>query len=421
MAEMKIGFAKTDITPPVGTELGGYAGYRPCAGVHDPLHCRAVVLEQNGSRYALVSLELMCVDEALYHRIAEAVAHLGISRQRLLACAIHTHAAPQGSVPGEGPLDGVNNTCIRDAAGFTAYMMTVVAAAAKACEKAAENLESFRVRSGRGIRPRVGSNRHTGGEPGGDLAVIQVCTESGRNLILYNFPCHPTVLSADNLLASADLAADVEGLLGADMAVFLNGAAGDISTRFTRRESSFAECRRMGEVTAAAVEDLLRELAYEEPAPLVGLHTHISLEPRQVQEEAVAREQLEAATARWQAALNGGEDPGTVRILKSYVEGAGVNLEFAQTLRDVRQLDLPVTVFRFCGLDFLSVPGELFSPLQPEGVSVIAYANGYYRYIGGKDAYDAGCYEAMAAILARGQGEVLMEKLRELLLRLKTQ
>ena len=58
------------------------------------------------------------------------------------------------------------------------------------------------------------------------------------------------------------------------------------------------------------------------------------------------------------------------------------------------------------------------SPLQPEGVSVIAYANGYYRYIAGKDAYDAGCYEAMAAILARGQGEVLMEKLRELLLRL---
>ena len=415
MAEMKIGFAKTDITPPVGTELGGYAGYRPCAGAHDPLHCRAVVLEQNGSRYALVSLELMCVDEALYHRIAEAVAHLGISRQRLLACAIHTHAAPQGSVPGEGPLDGVNNTCIRDAAGFTAYMMTVVAAAAKACGKAAENLESFRVRSGRGIRPRVGSNRHTGGAPGGDLAVIQVCTESGRNLILYNFPCHPTVLSADNLLASADLAADVEGLLGADMAVFLNGAAGDISTRFTRRESSFAECRRMGEVTAAAVEDLLRELAYEEPAPLVGLHTHITLQPRQVQEEIVAWVQLEAATARWQAALDGGEDPGTVRILKSYVEGAGVNLEFAQSLSGIREFVVPVTVFRFAGLSFATAPGEFYSTLLPPDITAICYANGYYRYIADKHAYDAGHYEALAAIVARGSGEILSNTLRQLL------
>ena len=45
---MKIGFSKLDITPPVGTPLGGYAGYRPCGAAHDPLHCKAVVLEQAG-------------------------------------------------------------------------------------------------------------------------------------------------------------------------------------------------------------------------------------------------------------------------------------------------------------------------------------------------------------------------------------
>ena len=119
MTAMRIGFSKVNITPPPGTELGGYAGYRPCGGVHDPLHCRAVVLEQAGKRYALVSLELMCVDEALYLRIAQAVRDLGISGERLLVCAIHTHAAPQGSIPGEGPLDAVNNACIVDAAAFT--------------------------------------------------------------------------------------------------------------------------------------------------------------------------------------------------------------------------------------------------------------------------------------------------------------
>ena len=45
MEKLRIGFWKVDITPPLGTELGGYAGYRPCSGVHDMLHCRAVVLE----------------------------------------------------------------------------------------------------------------------------------------------------------------------------------------------------------------------------------------------------------------------------------------------------------------------------------------------------------------------------------------
>ena len=82
---------------------------------------------------------------------------------------------------------------------------------------------------------------------------------------------------------------------------------------------------------------------------------------------------------------------------------------------DLRRLHLPVTVFRFCGLDFASVPGELFSALQPEGISIIGYANGYYRYLGGEDAYEAGYYEALAAIIARGEGEKLVKEILQLI------
>ena len=412
---MKIGFMKTDITPPIGTELGGYAGYRPCSGVHDPLHCRAVVLEQRGVRYALVSLELMCVDEALQARIAQAVAEMGISKEHLLVSAIHSHAAPQGSIPGEGPLDPVNNSCIVHTKEFTDYMRSVVAAAADACKAAAEKLEAFQVRAARGVRPQVGSERHTGAQPGGDLTVIQCRTESGRSLILYNFPCHPTVLSADNLLVSADCAGGVEALLDADMAVFLNGAAGDISTRFTRRESSFAECERMRDVTVEAVTELLSGTTYTAPEPLKGIHKRIKLQAKQVPAEETARKQLEETTLRWQQAISEGADAGTIRILKSYVEGAGVNLEFARTLNCIRELHLPVTVFRFCGQDFVTIPGELFSTLQPQGVSVIGYTNGYYRYVCDEGAYEAGYYEALAAIIARGEGEKLMSEIAQLL------
>lgn len=415
MANMRIGFSKMDITPPVGTELGGYAGYRPCSGVHDMLHSRAVVLEQDNVRYALVQLELMCVDEALFERIAQAVEPLGIAKERLIVCAIHSHAAPQGSVPGEGPLDLVNNSCIVNREAFTDYMLSVVFAAAAACKDAAENLEAFQVRAARGLRPQVGSERHTGARPGGDLTVIQCRTESGRSLILYNFPCHPTVLSADNLLVSADCAGGVEEKLDADMAVFLNGAAGDISTRFTRRESSFTECARMRDVTVEAVEGLLAGLPYAAPEPLTGIHTRITLQAKQVLTEEAARNQLEETTARWQQAVSDGADAGTVRILKSYVEGAGVNLEFAHTLSGIRQLHLPVTAFRFCGLDFVTIPGELFSTLQPDGISVIGYANGYYRYVCDENAYEAGYYEALAAIIARGEGEKLVDEILRIL------
>lgn len=68
----------------------------------------------------------------------------------------------------------------------------------------------------------------------------------------------------------------------------------------------------------------------------------------------------------------------------------------------IHQLHLPVTAFRFCGLDFVSIPGELFSALQPKDVSIIGYANGYYRYIGGEPAYEAAFYEALPGVRASG-------------------
>lgn len=411
---MKIGFSKKDISPPVGMELGGYAGYRPCAGVYDPLWCKAVVLEQEDGRYALVALDLMCVDEPLYHRIAEAVASLGIRRKRLIVCAIHSHAAPAGMIPGAGVLAEVNapvhpqDPMIRD------YMNNVVTSAAQACAEAAATMEAFQVRTARGGIPPVGSERHTGDKPAGALTAIQCRTVSGRLLTVYNFPCHPTVTNAENLQASADFVAGIESRLGGEMAVFLNGAAGDISTRFTRRESTFRECDRMGAIAAEAVRELISQAEFCEPEPLQGTCETIVLKARETDAPEVAEKALAEATALWQEALSRGENPDQVRILKSYVEGAGVNLEFARTMAGITQLHLPVSVFRLWGLNFMSVPGELFSALLPEDTVVIAYANGYFRYICDRTAYDRGYYEALAAIVAPGEGEHLMESIQQM-------
>lgn len=415
---MRIGFAKRNITPPVGTGLAGYAGYRPCSGIHDPLWCKAVLLEQEGMFYGLLALDLMCVDEALHQRIARAVAPLGITEERLVVCAIHSHAAPCGIIAGEGPLGKVNGEGAPEDAAFIDYLQAVIDGAADACREARDHLEAFRLRMARGQTPAVGSERHTGNAGGGELTAAHIRTESGREAILYNFPCHPTVLNAENLQASADFVAGIEAQLGVDMAVFLNGAAGDISTRFTRWESSFAECERMGAIVARQVLALLGDKPFEAPTPLQGGCTRVTLQARRVETEEVADKALQEATARWQQAEKGGADGAALRVLKSYVEGAGVNLEFAHTMQGVKRLHLPVTVFRFGGMDFACVPGELFSSLQPEGVAVIGYANGYYRYIAPRQAYEDGWYEALAAILAPGEGEELVGEIKKLLLRL---
>lgn len=216
--------------------------------------------------------------------------------------------------------------------------------------------------------PPVGSERHTGATPGGDLTVIQCKTESGKLLTLYNFPCHPTVLGPDNLLASADFAAGIEALLNCDIAVFLNGAAGDISTRFTRQESSFAECSRMSQIAAKHVQSVIQNLPFAQPEPLRGIHTMISLQPRPIVSVTTAQAELQERTTQWEDAKTAGADAASLHLLKTYVEGAWVNLEFAKSMAGIQQLDLPVTVFCFAGMEFATIPGELFSTLQPEGL-----------------------------------------------------
>ena len=413
MMESKIGFARRDITPPPGIELGGYAGYRPCSGCHDPLWCKAVVIEQAAHRFAFLAFDLLCVDESLSTHIQDAVKKLGIDT--VIAAAIHSHAAPCGIVLGEGPLALVNQVSESNPEDFRQYTDSIIAKALAACQDACTQLEPFEVRAARGPSPVIGSERHTSDPANPDMTVIQIRTQSGRTLILYQISCHPTVLGPENLLASADFTAGIESRLDCDMAVFFNGAAGDISTRFTRREQTFAECDRIAEIAADAVMDLIRNVPYGAEKEIAGLHTHIKLQPRPVEPLEKARQTLEDAVAHWNAGVEAGLSPTEIRLLKTHVEGAGVALEFSRTMAGLKELLLPVTVFSFAGLQFVTVPGEIFSRLWQLNAVPICYANGYYRYIANSTAYELGYYETMAAIIGKGQGEAFMEHTAQLL------
>ena len=93
--------------------------------------------------------------------------------------------------------------------------------------------------------------------------------------------------------------------------------------------------------------------------------------------------------------------------IKNLSEGAFLKLLFAF-------LSLCFLVAAVCMPD----RNEMFSGLWNLDAVPICYANGYYRYIAGKDAYDAGHYEALAAILAPGEGEILKKKITQLLTQL---
>ena len=97
------GAAVIDITPVPGGRMDGYGARNDVSqGVHDPLHARALVLEQGGARCAIVSCDLlgMHADAGIELRIVPDLGALWArlpraSRSAASACATSDAAVGQ--------------------------------------------------------------------------------------------------------------------------------------------------------------------------------------------------------------------------------------------------------------------------------------------------------------------------------------
>jgi len=91
---VSVGVAKVDVTPKGPVLLAGYAGRTTeHQGVDTPLWARALVIGDE-KRVAVVALDNCGVPQAVTNRLAKRLAKHGISSDRLVVAATHTHNAP---------------------------------------------------------------------------------------------------------------------------------------------------------------------------------------------------------------------------------------------------------------------------------------------------------------------------------------
>ena len=93
---MRAGFGRAEITPPLGVELAGFGYYlgRKCESVRDPLYARAVLIEDGKEKMLLVSCDVLGLSRRIADRILEEAGELGISRDHVLIVSVHTHTGP---------------------------------------------------------------------------------------------------------------------------------------------------------------------------------------------------------------------------------------------------------------------------------------------------------------------------------------
>ena len=94
---LKAGVGKADITPQTGYYLGGWTrADRVAQGQHTRLFSRAMVLERDGRKVALVQVDLFMVPGGMVKQIGEILAARGFSERNILISASHTHSGPGG-------------------------------------------------------------------------------------------------------------------------------------------------------------------------------------------------------------------------------------------------------------------------------------------------------------------------------------
>lgn len=427
------GAATVNVTPPPGFPMAGYYSARGAEGTHDPLFAKALVLETDGTRVALVALDLITTTRGTVEEARKLVEkQTGIPRAHVMISATHSHTGPvlwDGS-PRADVLTGASK-------GTKAYVAELPGKIADAVKRADAARRPARASFGTGKEEGLAFNRRfhmTDGtvgwnpgkknpkivrpagptDPSVPVVLIETDEKAPKPIAVYvNFAMHLDTVGG--LEYSADypyaLSKAIAAVKGDDVVtVFATGCCGDvnhINVNSDAPQKGHGEAARIGTRLAAEVLRTLDEL---KPAGDSGLRVSSELVdlalPAVTADEALAAKQVLAA-------LETGAKP--VPKFLEQVQ-AFKALDVSERLGKPYQVEVQVIALGD-ELAWVSLPGEIFVELglqikrgSPYRQTMIAeLANGSIGYVPNRVAYPQGAYEVVSARCAEGSGERLVD------------
>ena len=430
-----MGAAKVRITPPLGVPLAGYYHERGSEGVHDDLFARAIVIEEDGVRAALVSLDLISTRRGFVEAARQLIEQqTDIPGAHVLIGATHAHTGPilVGDEPGETGRE-------RPTEAAVAYVKTLPELIARSVRQAREQQRPARAWAACGREESLTFNRRfhmrdgsVGWNPGKlnpdiikpagpiDPAVPFAHFETADACPIATYVNYAVHLdNVGGLEISADLPFTLSEALGRvlgpkHVTLWAPGCCGDlnhIDVHWKRPQKGHENAARMGLVLAGEVLRQWPQLAAVDPAPLQVRHQIVQLPLAPIRPEEVTEARAIAQTG------NDRTRADFMRLVKAHQV-----LEVAA--REGRPWEVEVQVVTLgTDLAWVSLPGEIFVQLgldlkldSPFRQTMIAeLANGSIGYIPNRRAYPQGNYEVVSARCAPGSGELLVQTAVDLL------
>ncbi len=251
---LKVGAAVKIITPnPLLPVSGGIGIPKEAIEKKGELTVRAMVLEKNGVRVAIVSVDNIGWPAVLSDRARALVK--SIPAENILVGATHTHSAPDAyGFPDE------NQKTYAD----LAYLDWCIKQMAETINEAVSKLSfaSLKIVVGE-AKGKIAYNYYAPELYNPRCGVIQAIAESGKNkgkaiATLVNYAIHPEVIGSKQGILSPDLCGPLYDRIenkGGGIAIFMNGAQGGMVTADNRLDkdkeaNTWEECIRIGELLA---------------------------------------------------------------------------------------------------------------------------------------------------------------------------
>ena len=295
-ADFRVGFARKDITPPLGVYMPGYYQDRRATAILDPLQINMVAFSDGKTTALVAQVDTESLSDGTANLMRDAITKAtGVARDAILLHASHTHdggqlaaASDAGSCASSGDEKGPNG---KFDATDRLYLDFAVSRAADAATEAVRDLKPARLAIGRSRAERIsfgrrylmkdgsvktnpGTNNPDIVKPVGtaddEVQVVRIDRDGGKPVAILNFQTHPDVIGGTTISADwpgLTRAVFEAATFGEALCVVLNGTEGDVNhcnvlpkpgelnglkRDFDAVDRGYAHAKHMANVLAAA-------------------------------------------------------------------------------------------------------------------------------------------------------------------------
>ena len=410
---------------PSGVYLSGYGDRdKPNIGTHDPIHTKAVTISNGEKTIMFITNDLIGLDEDIANKIIFGIkGNFNIPEENIFISATHTHAAPDIF---DWEFDKRFFQYELNKQAKENIIQTIVENGLKSTKE----LKKVSLEFGQSRCKGVASNRIEKDAPVDDLvsSIFLIGEDKLPICTIVNYACHPTVLGAENIYISSDypgvLQRLVEEKFGEDsICMFMNGACGNQSTRFTRRCQDFNEVERMGKLLFGSMLVSYDNRKTIEDSSINGIKEYFEFPRKRLPNKEEAKAYYETMSQKLNEAKKDSKlPPEELRGIITKYQGASMTLKLQEVLENLN-LRAAIQLARLGSLVFVGVPVELFNDYgflikeksKFPNTIIVGYTNGMLGYVYTPESYRDGDYEAWSSPFDINTGEILTKRVIDLM------